>query len=221
MGIGCRPWVQLTALQLPHLSIYYSNQGLAYYCWGRGISNMHRIAVIHCMIDKIATPASAQRLTSVVVRGVLTSCDDTPVRARCLGASPHRPPTITPLTPTMTASADDDTAPSFRFKRRRTTHTKRARTDDDAPDSTNTHTLDATSATNAPEAAQVEQESAPNLKAVLRGRKRPRDHMKEVKRGSEAEPSEVGKVDAPQTDRYTSRFIAQTGQVVDSGDAQM
>lgn len=120
----------------------------------------------------------------------------------------------------MTTVAGDDAAPSFRFKRRKTVHTKRTRTDD--PPSTASHhaAVDATT-TDAPEPARDEQEPGPDLKEILRNRKRPRDRPKETVRRPEVEQAEVGRGDERRSDRYTSRFVAQTGQVVDSGDAQM
>ncbi|KAJ8105778.1 hypothetical protein OPT61_g9975 [Boeremia exigua] len=116
----------------------------------------------------------------------------------------------------MTTEADDST-PSVSFKRRKTTHTKRTRTDD-APATTNA-ALDATP-DDAPEAAH-EEESVPNLKEILRNRKRPRDRIKDAARKPETPHTELQQADAPRAGPYTSRFVGQTGQVVDSGDAQM
>lgn len=121
----------------------------------------------------------------------------------------------------MTTTADDDTAPNVSFKRRKTTHTKRARTDEDAPTRSTDTALDAATTSDAPRAAQNEKESVPNLKEILRNRKRPRDRVKDTARKPEALQTELQQVDAPRTDKYTSRFVGQTGQVVDSSDAQM
>ena len=121
----------------------------------------------------------------------------------------------------MTTVDDDNTAPSFRFKRRKTTHTKRARIDGDAPTTRSNQTPDAAPAHDAPEAVQDEEESMPNLKEILRNRKRPRDRLKDAARKPETSQTELVQVEAPRADQYTSRFVAQTGQVVESSDAQM
>lgn len=118
-------------------------------------------------------------------------------------------------------TVDDNTTPSFHFKRRKTTHTKRARTDDDTPSVLDAAGHDAATPPIAPEAAQDEEESVLNLKAIIRNRKRPRDRAKEVTRKPEAPQTELVQSEAPRPDQYTSRFVAQTGQVVDSSDKQM
>ncbi|KAH6643870.1 hypothetical protein C7974DRAFT_8370 [Boeremia exigua] len=122
----------------------------------------------------------------------------------------------------MTSAADDSTTPSFSFKRRKTTHTKRARTND-AATQPGEQTHNAAPPADAPEDAQDETESVPNLKEILRNRnrKRPRDRPNDGARKPETSQTELVQVDAPRADQYTSRFIAQTGQVVDSSDAQM
>lgn len=131
--------------------------------------------------------------------------------------SPHAASTMT--TPEDRGAATNN----LRFKRRKTTHTKRARINDEGPATNNNEALDATSVQNAPEPVQDEEDSVPNLKEILRNRKRPRDRPKDATRRPEVShmDPEHGQVDAPKQDRYTSRFVAQTGQVVDSSDAQM
>ncbi|KZM25298.1 uncharacterized protein EKO05_0000607 [Ascochyta rabiei] len=121
----------------------------------------------------------------------------------------------------MTTADDGNAAPSFRFKRRKTTHTKRARTDDEVTVSLDTQSPDAVTPPIAPEAAQDEDESVPNLKEIIRNRKRPRDRLKDVARRTEAPQTQLVQSEAPRPGQYTSRFIAQTGQVVDSSDKQM
>lgn len=122
----------------------------------------------------------------------------------------------------MTTREDDSTATSVHFKRRKTTHTKRARADDGSnPAKPSNETPDATLALDAPEPAQDDDEAVPNLKEILRNRKRPRDRLKDTARKPEPGQTELVQVDAPRQDRYTSRFVAQTGQVVDSSDAHM
>lgn len=121
----------------------------------------------------------------------------------------------------MTTNEDDNAVPSVRFKRRKTTHTKRPRVEDDTTPVPPTQSPDAATPIDAPEAAQKEEESAPNLKEILRNRKRPRDRLKHVSRKPEVAHNELVQAEAPRADKYSSRFIAQTGQVVDSGDAQM
>lgn len=121
----------------------------------------------------------------------------------------------------MTAMEDDNTAPSFRFKRRKTTHAKRVRTEDDTTPALNTQPPNAATPLIAPEAAQDEEESVPNLREIIRNRKRPRDRLKDVTRKNETTQTELVQAEAPRPDQYTSRFVAQTGQVVDSSDKQM
>lgn len=116
----------------------------------------------------------------------------------------------------MTAQSDDSAATNLRFKRRKTTHTKRARTDYDGLPTIDNEDHDAASAPNA-----LEEETAPNLKEIMRNRKRPRDRFKDTAHRSETSHLGPALVDVPKQDRYTSRFVAQTGQVVDSSDAQM
>ncbi|KAF1930308.1 uncharacterized protein M421DRAFT_371168 [Didymella exigua CBS 183.55] len=120
----------------------------------------------------------------------------------------------------MTSVEDDSTAPSFRFKRRKTTHTKRARIDDDAASTPSAQALDATTPHNAPEVVHDEEESVLNLREIIRSRKRPRDRLKEVPRKPEPQ-TELVQIEAPPSDQYAGRFAAQTGQVVDASDKQM
>lgn len=140
----------------------------------------------------------------------------------CIGASPiDRTTTTSDAIPTMTLAEDDNTAPSFRFKRRKTTHTKRARTDEDVAPVPGADTCDTATALDAPEAVQDENEPVPNLKEIIRNRKRPRNRVKDVARKPEAPHTELVQSEAPPRDQYTSRFVAQTGQVVDSSDKHM
>lgn len=120
----------------------------------------------------------------------------------------------------MTSVEDDSAAPSFRFKRRKTTHTKRARIDDDTSTTPGDQAINAVAPRDAPEAVQDEEESGPTLKEILRNRKRPRDRLKDVSRKSEPQ-FELVHAEAPRPDQYAGRFAAQTGQVVDASDKQM
>ena len=72
-----------------------------------------------------------------------------------------------------------------------------------------------------PKETNDEEESVPNLKEILRNRKRPRDRLKETVRKVEPSRTDSVQVEAPRPDQYTSRFVAQTGQVVDRDDRQM
>lgn len=120
----------------------------------------------------------------------------------------------------MTSVEDDSAAPSLRFKRRKTTHTKRARIDDDTATTPGDQAINAVAPHNAPEAVQDEEESVPNLKEIIRNRKRPRDRLKDVSRKPEPQ-TELVQAEAPRPDQYAGRFAAQTGQVVDASDKQM
>jgi hypothetical protein len=127
-------------------------------------------------------------------------------------------------------SADE---PAFRFKRRKIVHQKRVRLNEDesstsiVPQAPNTSILaDAQGSPAAPELHSPSAEaddSVPNLKEILRARKRPRDRLREAARKVEDTKSFAltQAVDAPKPDQYSTRFIAQTGQVVDQDDKQM
>lgn len=120
----------------------------------------------------------------------------------------------------MTSVEDDSAAPSFRFKRRKTTHTKRIRIGDDTTTEPSSQPVDAATPHDAPEAVQDEEESAVNLKDIIRSRKRPRERIKDVLQNSELQ-TEVVQAEAPRPNQYAGRFAAQTGQVVDASDKQM
>jgi hypothetical protein len=122
------------------------------------------------------------------------------------------------------ATVQDETAgPAIRFKRRKVAHSKRVHISKDPPPVSNTQSADVLSRTDAPlPSEQLEDDnSAPNLRDIIRGRKRPRDRFKDAMRNVEAPRTELVVVDTPQKGHYTSRFVAQTGQVVDRDDKQM
>jgi hypothetical protein len=124
----------------------------------------------------------------------------------------------------MATVQEDNSAPSIRFKRRKIVHPKRVYVDDDAPTVSTSQSPDAATLNDVPSPpnqAHDEEESVPNLKEILRNRRRPRDRQKEIARKPEGEKAELVQVDAPRPDQYTSRFVAQTGQVVDRDDKQM
>jgi hypothetical protein len=112
---------------------------------------------------------------------------------------------------------DHDTVPAIRFKRRKVAHVKRVHAEEDAPTISESPTPD-----DAPVDTQEEGDSATNLREILRARKRPRDRPKDVARKAEAPETELVPVEeAPRQGLFTSRFVAQTGQVVDRDDKQM
>ncbi|CAG5186229.1 uncharacterized protein ALTATR162_LOCUS11524 [Alternaria atra] len=124
----------------------------------------------------------------------------------------------------MSTVQQDEAAPAIRFKRRKIAHPKRVYAEDDAPTVSASHSPDAATLNDAPpplKEANDEEESVPNLKEILRNRKRPRDRLKETTRKAEPPRTELVQVEAPRPDQYTSRFVAQTGQVVDRDDKQM
>jgi hypothetical protein len=118
-----------------------------------------------------------------------------------------------------------DSEPTIRFKRRKTTHTKRARleTEDDttraapqSPDAASHY---------APTPAPEEDATSLTLKEILRTRKRPRDRQREAAARAELAKTQAvvlreQDADAPRQG-YTSRFVPQTGQVIDADDQQM
>jgi hypothetical protein len=126
----------------------------------------------------------------------------------------------------MTSVEDDSTVPAFRFKRRKVNHPKRVRVDeDDTPEALVAQPPSTDAASNAPPPTKEAQEedSMPNLREILRNRKRPRDRLRNIVRKTEASGTELVRTDAPEPgpDRYTSRFVSQTGHVVDKDDKQM
>lgn len=124
----------------------------------------------------------------------------------------------------MTTMQDDNSASAIRFKRRKTTHPKRVVVEEDAPTVAASQSPDAGTLQHAPsslEEANNDAESVPNLKEILRNRKRPRDRLKDSARKTDAPRMDLVSTDAPPQDQYTGRFVAQTGQVVDRDDKQM
>lgn len=124
----------------------------------------------------------------------------------------------------MATMQDENPPPSIRFKRRKTAHPKRIHIEDDAPAISASQSPDAATpndATSPPKEAHDEEEAVPNLKEIIRNRKRPRDRLKEAARKPEMPRTELMQADAPRPDQYTSRFVAQTGQVVDRDDKHM
>lgn len=120
----------------------------------------------------------------------------------------------------MTSVEDDTVAPNFRFKRRKTTHTKRARTEAHVATAPSNVSLGASAPHDAPEAVQDEEESVVNLREIIRSRKRHKDRLKDVSRKPEPQ-TELAQVEALSSDQYAGRFAAQTGQAVDTSDKQM
>lgn len=125
----------------------------------------------------------------------------------------------------MATVQDDSSASAVRFKRRKTTHPKRVAVEEDAPTVVTSQSPDTASLLHAPShstEANNDEESVPNLKEILRNRKRPRDRLKEGVRKVEVPRTDMVHMDdAPRPDQYTGRFVAQTGQVVDRDDKQM
>jgi hypothetical protein len=125
----------------------------------------------------------------------------------------------------MSSVQEESSAPAIRFKRRKIAHPKRASTEDDAPTTCVSQEPDAgIRPDNAPTPLiepRDEEDSVPNLREIIRNRKRPRDRLKDVARKAEAPRTELVPDEAPREGHYTSRFVAQTGQVVDRDDTQM
>jgi hypothetical protein len=123
----------------------------------------------------------------------------------------------------MTTPQDEGSAPAIRFKRRKTAQPKRIYAEEDVPTTTESQAPGA--GTRSDKAlsppTQDEDRSVPNLKDIIRNRRRPRDRLKDVARKADAPRTELVPVEAPREGLYTSRFVAQTGQVVDKDDTQM
>jgi hypothetical protein len=130
---------------------------------------------------------------------------------------------ILPLS-NMATVQDEGSVPAVRFKRRKVAHAKRVQGDQEMTAVSDSHAPSVESRIDAPspfEEPLDEADSVPNLKDIIRNRKRPRDRLKDTARKAEAPRSELVSIDAPQDGHYTSRFVAQTGQVVDRDDKQM
>jgi hypothetical protein len=121
------------------------------------------------------------------------------------------------------AITDNSAEPALRFKRRKVAHTKRAPLHNEVTTTSPERSPNATPIEAAVQQATLEEdESAPNLREILRSRKRPRDRIREATRKPEPVQSQALVVaDAPKQDLYATRFVAQTGQVVDRDDKQM
>lgn len=139
--------------------------------------------------------------------------------------------------PTM-ATKEDDAAPAFRFKRRKTTHVRKIQlSSNNVPAQSLNTPVAVDSQTSAltptihtyPDDLQTyvegDDDATPNLKEILRQRKRPQDRTREVARKAAERKIAVTSIqqyDEPAPgDKYSGRFVAQTGQVVDKDDEQM
>lgn len=147
-------------------------------------------------------------------------------RSFLLVASPLMYPTPSP-TYNMNAGQEEDPAPSIRFKRRKVVHTKRVNTNEDVPaDTVESQTSAAAppsdNAPDTPTMSRNENDSMPNLKDIIRNRRRPGDRAREAARKTDAPPrQQVATIETPCDGLYIGRFVAQTGQVVDRDDKQM
>ncbi|KAF2653452.1 hypothetical protein K491DRAFT_602893 [Lophiostoma macrostomum CBS 122681] len=139
----------------------------------------------------------------------------------------------------MATNEDADTStPAIRFKRRKLLHPKRAPIPDaDAPFDAASPPITPTSVDNlsVQVPSEILDEAAPNLREILRLRKRPQDRYRDAARKAAERRNEIvlregGAVDgvgaegvegARAGNQYSGRFVAQTGQIVDVDDAQM
>jgi hypothetical protein len=123
----------------------------------------------------------------------------------------------------MDTTQDEGSVPAIRFKRRKIAHPKRVYAEEDVPTTTESQAPDAGTRSDKPLSPPIQDEDdpVPNLKDIIRNRKRPRDRLKDVARKAEAPRTEIVSVEGPREGLYTSRFVAQTGQVVDKDDSQM
>lgn len=124
----------------------------------------------------------------------------------------------------MTTVRDEQSAAPVHFKRRKPTLSKRAYIQEETPTTSGTSAVSTTTRIDVrapPADCRDEDDAVPNLREILRNRKRPRDRFKDVERKAEAPKDELPSVAAPRDGHYTSRFVAQTGQVVDRDDKHM
>ncbi|OAL01463.1 hypothetical protein IQ06DRAFT_141655 [Phaeosphaeriaceae sp. SRC1lsM3a] len=124
----------------------------------------------------------------------------------------------------MNSEREEGPAPNVRFKRRKITHPKRIYTDEDVP-STEPQAPDAETrsgdALSLPIISRDSDNPVPNLRDIIRNRRRPGNRVRDAARKSEAPRQELILVETPPDGQYSSRFVAQTGQVVDRDDTQM
>lgn len=135
---------------------------------------------------------------------------------------PQHSPWAVPTT--MANAHEDEPPPSVRFKRRKTTHAKRILTRDDGPTESTSQLPNGATAHDAPSLSAdtaTAEEPALNLKEILRNRTKLRDRYKAPARKVDTASTQLVAADPPRPDQYTSRFVAQTGQVVDRDDKQM
>ncbi|KAF2743825.1 hypothetical protein M011DRAFT_480362 [Sporormia fimetaria CBS 119925] len=110
----------------------------------------------------------------------------------------------------MSAECDSSSGPTVRFKRRKLAHPRRV------PTSENAHSPNATSE------LPIEQEDDPvvDIKSIVRQRRRRNPQIPDIPREQQAMAVELHKPEEPEAS-YSSRFVAQTGQIIDRDDAQM
>jgi hypothetical protein len=123
----------------------------------------------------------------------------------------------------MDTVQDETAVPAIRFKRRKVAHSKRVHINKDLSPISDTQPAGMDSRIDAPSPPEqlTDDDSIPNLRDIIRNRKRPRDRFRDTARNVEAPRTELVMVDTPQEGHYTTRFVAQTGQVVDRDDKQM
>jgi hypothetical protein len=150
-------------------------------------------------------------------------------RARNLGLTCGLDDRISPSTSqlsfNMATVPDEGSAPAIRFKRRKTAHPKRVYGDEDIPTTSETEApgaaMQSSEVPTLPTGPGDEDDTIPNLKEIIRNRRRPRDRPKDATRKPEVPKAELVPVEAPREGLFTGRFVAQTGQVVDKDDKQM
>ena len=121
----------------------------------------------------------------------------------------------------MSDAQDESPALSVRFKKRKALHPKRVYGEEETSEASSSLSAPALTPQDALEATNNEEETGVNLREILRNRKRPRERTKEAARKAEDLKAEVTAFDASRSDQHTSRFVGQTGQVIDRDDEQM
>jgi hypothetical protein len=125
----------------------------------------------------------------------------------------------------MATIQDEGSVPAVRFKRRKVAHPKRVYIDEDVPTASGSQVpgaaMESSAMLTSPTGSRDEDDTVPNLREIIRNRRRPRDRPKEVVRKAEAPRNDFVPIEAPREGLFTGRFVAQTGQVVDRDDKQM
>lgn len=169
-----------------------------------------------------ALPKIPANMTSPLTASVLIQVPASPSTFSSPPQTHHQTHTHLTIMP----ASEPEAAP--RFKRRKTTHTKRVRLDDSSALAPGDFSKEETACrSDAPLPKQGEEGDVPNLKEILGRRRRVGDYRGRevgVRRGGgdqEVVKDGEGEGEGEKMGGREGRFVKQTGQVVDLGDREM